>query len=90
LNEEWVLSNMSGRKHDRNKILDKILLEHGVSDREKEIVLSIMQGYSNKEISDKLFISVNTVKTHIANIYQKMGVNQRMDLANLLRDVDHN
>ncbi len=86
LNEDWVLNTMSGRKLERTKSIDSLLKEYGITEREKEIVLSLIRGYSNKEISDKLFISVNTVKTHIAKIYQKLGVSQRIDLANLFRD----
>jgi DNA-binding NarL/FixJ family response regulator len=85
LNEQWVMSNMSGRKLDRAQNIDIFLKEKGITEREKEIIFSVMKGLSNKEISDNLFISVNTVKTHIANVYQKMGVSQRMDLANLFK-----
>ena len=88
LDEEWVLTNMSGRKLERTKPVDVFLREHGITKREKEIILSLIQGYVIKEISDRLFISVNTVKTHVANIYQKLGVSQRMDLANLFRGMD--
>jgi ABC-type sugar transport system ATPase subunit len=87
LNEQWVLTNMSGRKLDRTKNIDVFLKEKGITEREKEVIFSVMQGYSNKEISNNLYISVNTVKTHIANVYQKMGVSQRIDLANLFKDL---
>lgn len=87
LNEDWILNTMSGRKLERKKSIDFLLKEYGITEREKEIVLFLIRGYSNKEISNKLFISVNTVKTHIAKIYQKLGVSQRMDLANLFRDL---
>jgi DNA-binding CsgD family transcriptional regulator len=48
-----------------------------ISNREREIMGLILQGKSNKEIEALLFISYNTVKNHIYNIYQKMGVNSR-------------
>ena len=48
-----------------------------ISNREREIMGLILQGKSNKEIEDLLFISYNTVKNHIYNIYQKLGVNSR-------------
>ena len=48
-----------------------------ISNREREIMGLILQGKSNKEIEGLLFISYNTVKNHIYNIYQKMGVNSR-------------
>ncbi len=48
-----------------------------LSDREKEILKTMVLGFKNKEIADKLFISENTVKTHISNIFKKFGVNNR-------------
>jgi len=41
---------------------------------------------SNKEIADALFISLPTVKQHIYNIYQKIGVKSRMQLNNFIRE----
>jgi len=51
-----------------------------ISKREKEIIYMILQGKSNKEIERELFISQNTVKNHIYNIFQKVGVNSRAQL----------
>jgi DNA-binding CsgD family transcriptional regulator len=48
--------------------------------REVEVLKYLNEGYNNKEISEKLFISPNTVKTHIKNIYNKVNVNKRIDL----------
>ena len=45
-----------------------------LSDREKEVVVSLVQGMSNKEIADHLFISVNTVITHRRNIARKLQI----------------
>jgi DNA-binding CsgD family transcriptional regulator len=56
----------------------------GISDREKEIITLLVEGLSNQEIAKKLFISPNTVKTHIKNIYAKLGINNRLQLFSLL------
>ena len=48
-----------------------------ISDRELEVLRLIAAGLSNKEIADKLFISLNTVKTHTKNINSKLDVNSR-------------
>ncbi len=48
--------------------------------REKEIMALLIDGASNKEIAEKLFISISTVKTHIYNIYKKMCVKNRWEL----------
>jgi DNA-binding CsgD family transcriptional regulator/N-acetylneuraminic acid mutarotase len=53
--------------------------ENPLSSREKEILQLIAQGKSNKEIAADLVISVNTVKVHISNIFQKFGVASRSE-----------
>ena len=50
-----------------------------LSDRELEVLSLMSQGLSGPEIADKLFVSLNTIKTHIKNIYSKLGVNKRFD-----------
>ena len=52
-----------------------------LSDREKEIVQLVAQGYRNKEMGEKLFISEQTVKNHLHNIFDKLGVSDRLELA---------
>ena len=52
-------------------------LSEPLSDREREILLYIDSGLSNREIADKLYISVSTVKTHINNLYGKLDANSR-------------
>lgn len=48
--------------------------------REIEILEMLLVGDSNQQIADKLVISIHTVKTHVANIFQKMNVTRRMEL----------
>ena len=60
--------------------------KYNISEREQEIILLILKGKSNKEIEDELFISLKTVKNHIYNIYQKLKVNNRFQLINLLNN----
>src|ERR1700733_7149440 len=52
-----------------------------LSDREKEIVQLVAQGFRNKEIGEKLFISEQTVKNHLHNIFDKLGLSDRLELA---------
>lgn len=50
-----------------------------LSRREQEILEQLAKGYRYKEIADKLFLSVDTVRTHIRNIYEKLQVNSRIE-----------
>jgi DNA-binding NarL/FixJ family response regulator len=52
-----------------------------LSDREMDVVQLVAQGFQNKEIGEKLFISVQTVKNHLHNIFDKIGVSDRLELA---------
>jgi DNA-binding NarL/FixJ family response regulator len=52
-----------------------------LSRREREIVALVAQGFRNREIADKLFISEQTVKNHMHNIFEKIGVQDRLELA---------
>jgi len=56
-----------------------ILDEYALTDREIEIAELVLQGYKNKQLADKIFISVETVKWHIKNMYQKLAVSNRED-----------
>lgn len=58
-----------------------------VSPREIDIVREICNGLSNKEISDKLFISLQTVKDHTHRIYIKTNVKSRVQLINLVKEL---
>jgi len=58
---------------------------HEISKRECEVVRLICQGLSNQEISDALFISLQTVKDHTHRIFVKTGVRNRVQLTNMIR-----
>ncbi len=52
-----------------------------LSARELEIVQLVAQGYKNKEMAEKMFISEQTVKNHLHNIFDKLSVSDRLELA---------
>ncbi len=52
-----------------------------LSAREREIVALVAQGFKNKEMAEKMFISEQTVKNHLHNIFDKLGVSDRLELA---------
>src|SRR2546423_3126097 len=63
--------SLSGKGRERSPL----------STREREIVQLVAQGYKNKEMAEKMFISEQTVKNHLHNIFDKLGVSDRLELA---------
>jgi DNA-binding NarL/FixJ family response regulator len=55
-----------------------------LSDREKEIIKLVIQGYKNKEIADIVKICHRTVTTHLTNVYHKLDINNRSRLVYLV------
>ncbi|MES2457314.1 MAG: LuxR C-terminal-related transcriptional regulator [Bacteroidota bacterium] len=53
------------------------LLSLGISSRELEVLLLMADGLSNQEIADRLFVSLNTIKTHSSRIFEKLEVKRR-------------
>lgn len=74
------LSNISSTQSKLNAFYN----EYGITSRQIEIINLIVAGDSNKEISEKLFITEGTVKTHIYNIYKKVDVSSRTQLLNII------
>lgn len=62
--------------HDKNEELEKL------TTREKEILDLLSKGYRYKEIANEIFLSTETVRTHIRNIYTKLQVNSRTEAIN--------
>lgn len=58
-----------------------------LTDRQKELLIHLADGLSNKEIAEKLFISENTVKYHTKNIYTILDIKDRKDFFQKLRNI---
>jgi DNA-binding NarL/FixJ family response regulator len=74
-----VLSNLSHNKNHVRKNSDEENISQ-LSNREKEVIQLIAQGYKNKRISAQLCISETTVRHHLTSIYSKLGVSDRLEL----------
>ncbi len=70
-------------------IYEQFASDYGITERELEIARCIADGYSNPEISEKLYISTNTVKNHIYNIYRKVGIKNRYELISILSQMQN-
>ncbi|NIO48504.1 MAG: hypothetical protein GTN73_03555 [Candidatus Aminicenantes bacterium] len=65
--------------------MKQFLGEYKISKREEEVIQQLCNGKTNKEISEILFISLQTVKDHVYRIYQKTDVKNRVQLINLIQ-----
>lgn len=73
-------------KKNKTNLLQTAIERHQITSREEEIILMVSQGFRHKEISQRLFISEATVKRHLSNIYQKIGVQSSIDALNKLQE----
>jgi len=69
---------------DLNEAMKQFVEKYEISKREEEVIQQICEGKSNKEISEALFISLQTVKDHVYRIFIKTGVKNRVQLTNLI------
>ena len=84
----WTDSKIAGYIFDVLKSIEekqkeeKLTLEDfNISEREKEVLKLIADGLTNEEIAEKLFVSKNTVKNHVASIISKLSVKDRTQVA---------
>lgn len=78
------LSRREGPSHPGNPAALQAL---GVSPRELDVLRELAAGRSNKEIARRLEVSPNTVKTHVARLYAKLGAVRRTDAVNRAREL---
>lgn len=67
--------------------LEKYFSKYNISEREREIIFLVLEGKSNKEIEDTLYISIGTVKNHIYSVYRKLKIKNRTQLVNLFKHI---
>lgn len=75
IKEKEVLVEVPASTDIDTRQLEKL----GLSKREYEILQLISDGLSNQQIADKLFVSENTIKKHVSNIFMKMDVQRRTE-----------
>ncbi len=71
--EKEVYIQSTTQKEINQKEIEKL----GISKRELDVLTLMAMGLSNEEIAEKLFVSLNTVKTHSSNIFSKLDVKRR-------------
>jgi len=74
-------------ENSNNAISDKIeqlTTKYNLTDRESDVLLHITKGLNNQQIADELFISINTIKYHIRNLYEKLDIKKRAEVSSKL------
>lgn len=92
VNADWGASGISledsvhvpGPREQLIMRCEQLAQEHGLTEREAEILGLIAQGKSRVEIEQELFLSQNTVKTHARHLYAKLGVHSKEDVYELV------
>ncbi len=65
--------------------LEEAAARYRLSSRETELLSLLLEGKTNDEISERLFISLSTVKTHLASIFRKTGARNRLEVSSICR-----
>lgn len=97
-NERTLLASLeiaiSNHAADHNHDMPKLSMENinkhllsPLSDREFEMAQLVYDGMTNTQISEKAFVSVNTIKSHLKNIYLKLDANTRLQVVQRLRSL---
>jgi len=73
------------QRPENDLMLEKAVDTFQLSNREAEILKYINERLSNQEISDKLFVSLNTIKFHLKHIYAKLGVSTKQEAVELVK-----
>lgn len=81
-----TISEASFETHPKQPAVRKWQSAYHLTVREIEVVQLIQEGLNNTEISERLYISMSTVKTHIKNIFSKFGVTSRVGLLEQLQE----
>lgn len=73
----YFLLYFQNNKMSENDAVKNISVKYKLGAQEEKVLSFLIQGLSNQEIADNLFVSINTVRNHVANIYKKTGMKKK-------------
>ena len=73
--KDFLFSSPTVVKH-----IKSYLQERGLSKRESEVVILVVQGLTNKQVADQLCVAEKTVKFHLTNVYKRMKISRRSQI----------
>lgn len=77
--------NDSAKQLTEEEAVDMVARDHKLTERERDVMMLAYEGLTNPDIAEKLYISRHTVKRHMHNIFEKLDVSTRMELAHLVQ-----
>ena len=83
------INMLNTHKNDNKAVtVQELVDEHNLSDREAEVLPLIFAGYTNQKIADELFVSLNTIKFHVRNIYKKLNIKNKKEAIDLYTQIN--
>ena len=73
----YFLLYFQNNKISENDAVKNIAVKYKLGTQEEKVLNLLVQGMSNQEMADELFVSINTIRNHIANIYKKTGMKKK-------------
>jgi DNA-binding CsgD family transcriptional regulator len=84
--DDGVEVDSRGGLDDENGFVDRELPagSERATPAEREVVRHVVQGLSNRETGERLFVSARTVETHLSHVYAKLGISSRVELTGVV------
>ena len=86
-NKNYNAGDANKEKMTAEQALFEIAVDSQLTAREKDIMVRLYRGDTYQRIADEIYISKNTVKRHVASVYKKTGMSSKIDLINLVREI---
>ena len=73
----YLFFYLNNKNKEDTDIIKNLAIKNGLSIQEEKVLNLLMKDLTNQEIADELYLSINTIRNHVANIYRKTGMNKK-------------